>query len=83
MSDEFDARIISMISSVTAIPPEQIRPTHTLAGDLGMDSVASMELFGMMDETFRVEIDMTALTELTDVQSVIDLARKATSTAHV
>lgn len=80
--DPFDQRIIAMITSVTAIPASEIRLDQTLAGDLGMDSVASMELFGMMDEAFQVEIEMSALTQLDDVQSVIDLARKAT-TAHV
>jgi acyl carrier protein len=81
-ADPFEQRIFAILSAVTAIPSEQIRPEHTLAGDLGMDSVASMELFGMMDETFQVEIDLTALSDVKDVQSVIDLARKATA-AHV
>lgn len=81
-TDAFEQRILKMISDVTAIPTAEIQPGHTLAGDLGMDSVASMELFGMMDEAFHVEIEMSELTTLTDVQSVIDLARK-TEAAHV
>lgn len=77
MPDEFELKILRMISNVTAIPVEDIKPEQSLTGDLGMDSVASMELFGLMDETFHVEIDMAEIMKIDDVRSVIALARQA------
>jgi acyl carrier protein len=68
--------ILRILSDLTAIPPEEILPEHHLTVDLGMDSVASMELIGMLDETFGIEIELEEAMEIETVAAVLELAEK-------
>lgn len=81
MNPELEPLILQMLSEVTAIPAQEIRPEHTLGGDLGMDSVASMELLAMLDERFGIELELEDAEHITDVRSVLALAKQRV--AHV
>ncbi len=68
--------ITAILSDLTAIPAERIQATDRLRGDLGMDSVASMELLGMLDEEFGVEVDLEDTLGVDTVAEVFALAQR-------
>jgi len=75
---DLEQQIKEMICECSAVPPEQIELEHNLFTDLGMDSVSAMELIGLLDETFELEIEIEDSVGIKTVQQVVDLAR-----AHV
>ncbi len=71
------ARVLQILSDVSAVPPTEIKKSDLLAGDLGMDSVALMELLGMLDEEFGMEIELEAAQEIQDVGTILKLVDEA------
>lgn len=69
-------RIRAILSDLTAIPASKIGAEDRLRGDLGMDSVASMELLGMLDEEFGVEVDLEDTLGVDTVAEVFALAQR-------
>ncbi len=68
--------MLTILSEVTAVPACDIKETDMLMADLGMDSVASMELLGMLDEEFGVEVELEEAQALDRVGSILDLVRE-------
>lgn len=73
---ELQSRVYRMIHDLTAVPVDQIHPTDHLIADLGMDSVAQMELIGMFQEELSIEVDLEDTFAVQTVQQVIDLAQR-------
>lgn len=71
------ARVLQILSDVSAVPPDEIRDGDLLAGDLGMDSVALMELLGMLDEELGLEVELEAAQEIQDVGTVLRMVDEA------
>jgi acyl carrier protein len=70
-----DTRIRRILSDLTAIPADQIKPEDRLREDLGLDSVGSMELLSMLAEEFDIEVEMEEAIQARSVGGVLDLAR--------
>ena len=73
-TSQLDAQILKILSDVSAIPVEEIRSEDSLSGDLGMDSVASLELLGMLDEEFGIELELEEAETITHVYQVLEIA---------
>lgn len=63
-----------ILHQLTAIPPHDIEDEHELGADLGMDSVAQMEMLGMFSEELGIDVE---LEDAFDVQSVADVVALA------
>jgi len=74
--DGLDARIIRLISQVVPVKVEQIRPSHRLREDLGMDSVASMELLSMLAEELDLDVGVEDAATVRTVADTIALAAR-------
>jgi acyl carrier protein len=75
-SPELRAQIVQLLSDVSAVPVADIKDTDHLTADLGMDSVAFMELLGMLDEEFGIEVELQAVQGIELVGTVIELVRE-------
>jgi acyl carrier protein len=73
---ELDARIVKMISQVVPVKAAQIRPSDRLREDLGMDSVASMELLSVLAEELDLDIGVEDAADVRTVADTIALARR-------
>lgn len=71
-----DARVIHMISQLVPVKPEDIKPEHRLREDLGMDSVASMELLSMLAEELELDVGVEDVADVHTVGATIELAKK-------
>ncbi len=69
-----ESRIRSMIFELTTIPTTEIGLDDDLFLDLGMDSVAALELVGMMDEAFDLDVEIEEALQARTVRQVLELA---------
>ena len=72
---DLDKRILQLISQVSVVRPENIKPEHRLREDLGMDSVCSMELLSMLAEEFDLDVPVEEAARVTTVSGTIEMAR--------
>jgi acyl carrier protein len=68
-------RVLHLLQQVCSAPPDAIRPEDRLREDLGMDSVASMELLSLLAETLDVSVEMEDAAQVRTVGQVVDLVR--------
>lgn len=73
---DIDPILIRILHELTAVPPEEIRPEHLLQADLGMDSVASMELVSMLSEELDIDVEIEDAMDVQDVAGVKALAER-------
>jgi acyl carrier protein len=67
--------VLETIRSLAPDHPAEVRLTDRLREDLGLDSVASMELIGVLSSQFDVDIQIEEAMAVTDVQGILEMAR--------
>ena len=77
MQTKVEETVFRVISELTAIEPDEIKPEDRLRGDLGLDSVSSMELLSMLAEEFDVDVEMEEVVQVTTVSGVVDLVMRS------
>jgi len=75
-NNALEERILKIIFEVSAVAPEEIGIDDDLFVDLGMDSVSAMELIGMLDEAFELEIEIEEAMNVRTVRQVFEMARR-------
>ena len=80
-ADRVAATIISSVARISAFPAEAIKPSQTLVGDLGFDSLMTVELDGDIAKAFPGlgALPRSLLGTQTTVQDVIDHVSRALS----
>lgn len=76
-----EERVRAMMTSLTTVPADQIRPEMTLRVDLGLDSVSSLELLGLISEEFGVDIELEETAGIETVGDVVKMIRERTAHA--
>jgi len=84
VSSAGDERVLSpleaLIAQVAKVSPAAVRPEAQLSGDLGMDSLARVDLLGVIEEELGRYIDDAALAPsatVADLERMVDAARDA------
>lgn len=75
MSETLDM-IRHMVTQVVPVPLSDVHADSLLTGDLGLDSIAAMELLSMLDEQLELEIGMEDTVGLTTVRDIAELAER-------
>ena len=78
---EILAQLGEIVNEITGVPPEQVTPQSTFAGDLELDSLSMVEVAVIALDKFGVEIPDDKLKSLVKVQDVIDYVQSAAVTA--
>ena len=63
-------RIVDLLANLAKVDVRTIKPSSNLVTDLGLDSIARVELTMLLEEEFNVEIDESAITPQTTVSQV-------------
>jgi len=66
-----EERVKAVTARVLGLSPDEIRPEHNFAEDLGAESVQSIELVAMFEEEFGIEMDEDAALSVTTVGSAV------------
>ncbi len=80
-SEKVSRTIIGSVARISAFPAEAVKPSQSLAGDLGFDSLMTVELDGDLSKAFPGlgALPRSLLGPQTTVQDVIDHVAKALS----
>lgn len=68
---EFTRDLISILSRLAEVPPEQISLDDDLREDVGLDSLQSMELLSRICEKWDVDVEMEDMIEVKTVRDVV------------
>lgn len=71
-----ESRVRRILSNLTNIPAGEIKGGDRLREDLGLDSVASMELLSMLAEELDIDVEMEEAASVSDVAGLFQLARR-------
>jgi len=76
--------ILASVARISAFPPEAIKPSQTLAGDLGFDSLMTVELDADVNRAFPGAggLPRNLLGLQTTVQDIIDHVARAVAQPH-
>ena len=66
-------RIVDLLSDLAKMEVHRIKPDSNLVSDLGLDSIARVELAMILEEEFNVEIDESAITPQTTVSKLREI----------
>ncbi len=72
--------LTGIVASVANLPPPSVTPQSRLSSDLGLDSLARVELLGVIEEELGVFVDDAALdpdATVRDVHAMVEAARDA------
>ena len=70
----------ALVAQVANVPPATVRPEAQLSGDLGMDSLARVDLLGVIEEELGAYIDDAALAPsatVADLERMVEASRDA------
>jgi acyl carrier protein len=71
-----DARVIHLIAQLSSVKEADIKPSHRLREDLGLDSVCSMELLSMLAEELGLDVSLEEAVKVGTVQGAIAMAQR-------
>jgi len=71
-----EERIKAVTARVLNVSPDEIRPEHYFAVDLGAESVQSVELVAGFEEEFGIEMDEEAALSIETVGMAIEFITK-------
>jgi 8-amino-7-oxononanoate synthase len=82
--DRVRTAIFTSVARISAFPPEAIKPAQTLAGDLGFDSLMTVELDGDIHKAFPGAggLPRTLLSAQTTVQDIVEHVARAVAQPH-
>lgn len=74
---EVNGRIVAMIAQcASGVRAQDIKPTHRLREDLGLDSVGSMELLSMLAEELDLDVPVEEAAQVSTVEATLALAHR-------
>lgn len=74
-ADPVDQHLVTVLSGKFEVPPEEIRPEATLE-DLGLDSLAAVELYVTLQEQWQIPLDDSEAGIGLTVRQVTDTVRR-------
>lgn len=74
-------RVIKCIATLAGRKPEEIKPEHSLVGDLDMDSLDLIEAVMFVEEEFEIELNDQDVGEFKTVADVIALVGREVGVA--
>jgi long-chain acyl-CoA synthetase len=66
-------RILDLLTNLAKVDPRTIGPNSNLVTDLGLDSLARVELVTLLEQELNIEIDESAITTQTTVSQVREI----------
>jgi acyl carrier protein len=69
---EIEQRVKKVVAEILKVEPDTVKPESTFAGDLGAESIQSIELVAGFEEEFGIELDEEAALAVKTVGGAID-----------
>ena len=79
---EVQERVIKVTSLVLGVPVEDITLESTFSGDLGAESIQSIQLVAAFEDEFDIEMDEDDALSVTRIDKAIDFIHKVVVEQH-
>ena len=76
MDSNVRARLAEIVAWELQVPVAEVRSGRSLRKDLGMDSVAALNIVFAAEEAFGIRIPETELEEVDDVDAIVALVER-------
>ena len=73
---EYRSRVVDIIAVELQVPSERVRTGLSLRKDLGMDSVAALNILFAAEEAFGIQVPETELERIDDLDAVVALLER-------
>ena len=73
---EYRSRVVDIIAIELQVPNERVRAGLSLRKDLGMDSVAALNILFAAEEAFGIQVPETELERVDDLDAVLALLER-------
>ena len=73
VSSNIEAEVRKIISDITEVPEEELKPQARFVEDLGLDSMMALELVAAIEKRYKVAIPEEKIPELTCLQKIYDI----------
>jgi acyl carrier protein len=80
MDEASRARLVDLIAIELQLPPDKVRRGASLRKDLGMDSVAALNILFAAEEAFGIRVPEGELEQVDDVDAIVALIDRYEST---
>jgi acyl carrier protein len=70
-------RIAALVSEVLEVDQDELTPTSSFKEDHGADSLQAIEVLGVLEREFNVEIDHSELSRMVNLQGLYDVVEEA------
>jgi long-chain acyl-CoA synthetase len=78
--------LVSLVARLTGTPPAAIREDSRLVADLGLTSIARLELVNYLEQEFRLDLDDSLIglqTTMAELRSIISRREKTAGESHL
>lgn len=75
-ADEVFGKVKGIVASQLGVEETQVVPTASFTGDLGADSLDTVELIMALEEGFDIEIEDSVAADMATVQDAVDFIAK-------
>ncbi len=70
--DDLETRITEIISKISGLSPDEIKPDAHFINDLGVDSIQILEIAVSLEKAFGIRIPEEKFSFMTTINGVID-----------
>jgi len=71
-----EAKIKELVSGVTAIPVEKLKPEADIFNELGVDSLKAIEIVAAFERKYRVVVPEKEIPNIRSIKQIVGLAEK-------
>ncbi|MEW6408783.1 MAG: acyl carrier protein [Nitrospirota bacterium] len=75
MANNFEEEIKKLVSDITEVPPEKLKPDADFFKDLGVDSLKAIEIVAAFEKKYRVIIPEKDIPNIRSIRQIIEYTK--------
>lgn len=76
MINNLEREIISIVSDISGVDPEEITPDTILAKDLEIDSIKAIEIVVAVEKKYRISVRDEDIPKITTPGQIVDITKR-------
>jgi acyl carrier protein len=76
MINNLEREIISIVSDISGVDPEEITPDTILAKDLEIDSIKAIEIVVAVEKKYKISVRDEDIPNITTPRQIVDITKR-------
>ncbi len=76
MIPNIEEEIKQLVSEITEVPIEKLKPDADLINDLGIDSLKAIEIVAMIEKKYRIIVPENDIPKMKNLNKIIEYTKK-------